>query len=666
MVWPNSSQLALTIAHSVGSGPRPGTLSIVNQAEEPPSPPEETTASETSPPPDFVAALDHMFEGLQIIDRGWRYLYVNETAARHGRRPKERLLGSSMVECYPGIDETPMFRRLQKAMAGQPQRFENEFTHADGATQWFELHVQPFPDGIVVLSYDITERRAREQELSRRRRELAAVLASVPCAVITLDERCRVMEANPMAESLLGRGDVKGRPLFDLAELRKPRDGSAIPFGYGVGQSNGEVCTLTRSDGSEVEVVASEAKLVDDDGVTTGVIVSLLDVSEARGLEAQLHHAQRMEAVGRLASGVAHDFNNLLTVIMSFSAFVDEELEEGTTASDDMKEVVSATKKAEALTRQLLAFSARRPVQPLVVDLAASLTGLEKMLRRILGATTALQLSLASDLWPVLIDPGAFEQVVVNLAVNARDAMPRGGRLVIEAANHQVSGPQPAAKGEAIAEGDYAVVSVSDEGEGIPRELADKVFDPFFTTKGPGEGTGLGLSTCYGIIRQAGGHISVYSEAGVGTTFRVYLPRSSPDQRSSAPPSSRDHPLRGNELILVAEDDVTIREMVVRTLQERGFRTLAASSPSEAAALIEKHDENIDLLITDVIMPGGTGPELASHIEDRRGPTRTLFMSGYTAGAMLNGGVLPEDVQLLPKPFAPHELLKRVGEMLGR
>lgn len=619
-----------------------------------------------STPIDFVAALDHMFEGLQVIDRQWRYAFVNETAARHGRRQKSELLGSSMAECYPGIEETPMFGRLEQAMAGEAQRFENEFTHADGETQWFELHVQPYPEGIIVLSYDITERKARERELRRRERELAAIVNCVPSGVIRLDARGRIVEANPMAKKLLCRDDVEGQPLFELAELRDNSEGRAIAIGYGVTRMSGEVCTLLRGDGSVVEVAASEAELLDEHGETVGVIVSLLDVSEARKLEAQLHHAQRMEAVGRLASGVAHDFNNLLTVILSFGTFVQQELEEGTPASEDMREIMTATDRATTLTRQLLAFSSRRPVRPVVTDLGESLVGLDKMLRRLLDARTTLTMSLQPELWPVSIDPGAFEQVIVNLAVNARDAMANGGRLVIEAINQHVSSPQAAAKGEAIVPGDYVVVAVTDEGQGIPRELAEKVFDPFFTTKGPDEGTGLGLSTCYGIARQAGGHISVYSEPAVGTTFRLYLPRSSSSTLRPTPSSAAQSPVRGNELILVAEDDPAIRQLVVRTLEAQGFRTLVASTPKEASEVLEMHDEDIDLLITDVIMPGGTGPELATHVERRRGPTRTLFMSGYTAATMLRDGAFPENARMLPKPFAPSELLQRVAEMLGR
>ncbi|MEQ9324070.1 MAG: PAS domain-containing protein [Polyangiaceae bacterium] len=630
-----------------------------------PSAPDAADATRTNASGDFVAALDHMFEGLQVIDRQWRYLFVNDTAARHGRMSKSQLLGSSMVECYPGIDETPMFQRLEKAMGGKSQRFENEFTHADGQRQWFELHVQPHPDGIIVLSYDITERKLRERELRRRERELEAILQCVPSGVIRLDARGRVVAANPMAKTLL-RGDrVDGAPLFEVAELRDA-DGNAIAIGYGVTHMHGEVCTLVRGDGSKVEVAASEAELLDEHGKTFGVIVTLLDVSEARKLEAQLHHAQRMEAIGRLASGVAHDFNNLLTVILSFGSFVQEALEEGTPASEDMREIMDATDRATAVTRQLLAFSARRPVRPVTVDLGDSLMGLDKLLRRLLDARTTLTMSLQPELWPVSIDPGAFEQVIVNLAVNARDAMANGGRLVIEAMNQHVSSPQAAAKGEAILPGDYVVVAVTDEGEGIPRELAEKVFDPFFTTKGPEKGTGLGLSTCYGIARQAGGHISVYSEPEVGTTFRLYLPRACSADSHATPSSTDTSPVRGNELILVAEDDPTIRQLVVRTLEARGFRTLVASTPHEAAELLEAHEETIDLLITDVIMPGGTGPELATHVERHRGPTRTLFMSGYTATTMLRDGAFPANAQLLPKPFGPGELLQRVAEVLGR
>jgi nitrogen-specific signal transduction histidine kinase/CheY-like chemotaxis protein len=382
-------------------------------------------------------------------------------------------------------------------------------------------------------------------------------------------------------------------------------------------------------------------------------------------LEAELRQAQKMEAVGRLAGGMAHDLNNVLTIIQSFGELVLDDLDAASPSHDYMKEILGAAQRARVLTRQLLAFSRRQTVDPRVVTLNEIAASTEKMLRRIIGEDIEVALRFAPRPWPVRVDPGHFEQVLINLAVNARDAMPRGGTLTIETANVDLDETYAAAHGVRLESGEYAMISVSDTGIGIPIELRERIFEPFFTTKDKSKGTGLGLSTCYGIVKQAGGFIWVYSEESIGSTFKIYLPRTREARRPTTGVHAAVDHLEGHETIMLVEDDDSVRALLVHQLRNYGYNVLPARNGLEALETATKGGGEIDLLVSDVVMPKMGGRQLADTMRARWPDLKVLFMSGYTDDALSRHGILEPGVVLLEKPFTPKRLAARIREVLA-
>jgi CheY-like chemotaxis protein len=371
-----------------------------------------------------------------------------------------------------------------------------------------------------------------------------------------------------------------------------------------------------------------------------------------------------MESIGRLAGGVAHDFNNLLTVILNYTGFALQELQEGDPLRDDLLEVKKAGEYAASLTRQLLAFSRKQVLQPQTLELNSILTDMERMLRRIIGEDIALVRVAARDLGLVEADPSQIEQVLMNLVINARDAMPQGGKLTIETANKELD-EHYAGSHVGVQPGDYVMLAVSDTGCGMDAQTRAKVFDPFFTTKEQGKGTGLGLSTVFGIITQSGGHVWVYSELGKGTTFKVYLRRQHAD--GTVRPTQR--PLRaplmtGTETILVVDDDEAVRKAVRRTLAAAGYTVLMAASGAEALLVSAQHAGEIQLLLTDVVMPAMSGTALVDELAKTGRKLRVLYTSGYTDDTIGHHGVLDPGIHFLSKPFAVNELTRKVRQVL--
>ena len=383
---------------------------------------------------------------------------------------------------------------------------------------------------------------------------------------------------------------------------------------------------------------------------------------ELQRTEEMFRQAQKMEAVGRLAGGVAHDFNNVLTVILSYTAMLRDQLRVGEPMRDDIEEIERAGQRAAALTHQLLAFSRQQVLEPRVLDVNDSIRSLEKMLRRILGEDIELTIRLLAGLQRCWFDPGQLQQVLMNLIVNARDAMPRGGKVTIESSNAILDASYVAVHPEAHT-GAHVVIAVSDNGAGMDRQTQARIFEPFFTTKAKDHGTGLGLSTVYGIIKQSGGSIWVYSEPGEGTTFKVYIPATA-DEAFLAPPPTPAVVARGSETILLVEDETQVRLVVGNILRRAGYHVIEASNGGEALLVCEQHGATIQLLLTDVVMPRMSGRDLADRLKPLRPDMSVLFMSGYTEDAVVVHGVLHSGIHFLQKPITPDALLRKVRQVL--
>ncbi len=408
----------------------------------------------------------------------------------------------------------------------------------------------------------------------------------------------------------------------------------------------------------DVEMIIREIRY----GGQPAALSVLLDVTSRRQLEEQLRQAQKMEAVGMLAGGVAHDFNNLLTIITGYSQLVLNNISPHDPNRHSVEQIMKAGERAGALTKQLLAFSRRQVLQPRVLELNKLVTSLSTMLQRLIGEDIELRLALPPELGRVSADPGQIEQVLMNLAVNSRDAMPKGGVLTIETANVELD-QRYVGRHIAVKPGPYVLLAVSDTGFGMDAATRAHLFEPFFTTKGSGHGTGLGLSTVFGIVKQSGGSVEVYSEPDRGTSVKVYLPRI--DQPAIAETARAGKTLsRGSETILLAEDDDMVRTLVCETLEREGYRVIAASDPVNARHLAEQHRTPIHLLITDVVMPKVSGRELADQLLRRIPDLKVLYMSGYTDNAVLNSGILQKEVAFLQKPFTPAALAEKVREVL--
>jgi len=396
------------------------------------------------------------------------------------------------------------------------------------------------------------------------------------------------------------------------------------------------------------------------DGEVCGFLALIEDITEKRRTEEQLMHSQRMQAVGQLTGGVAHDFNNLLAVIQGSAEFLGDKLDN----NKHLDAIGRASARGAELTQRLLAFSRQQPLRPEIVDVAASIFGMESLLKRTLGESIAITVSAAPDMWMAMADPGQIENSLLNLAINARDAMPGGGILTIECANVRLDEAYVAANRDAHV-GDYVAISVSDTGTGMPPETVERIFEPFYTTKEVGAGSGLGLSMVYGFAQQSRGHIKIYSEVGTGTTAKLYLPRSASEAvHEDDAAGDEDLPRGQGEVILVLEDDPDVRMLTVGVLSSLGYRVFEAADAHDAAVTLSRVGR-VDVVVSDVVLPGGvSGPEFVAEAIKQNPGTRVLFMSGYTAGATKNNGLLNDNAPLLNKPFRRSELAEAVQSVL--
>jgi two-component system, cell cycle sensor histidine kinase and response regulator CckA len=516
---------------------------------------------------------------------------------------------------------------------------------------------------VTEVSQAIASRIERAEAGERASSErLAALLEQLPVFVVVHRDGVIVF-ANPALARGLGHPGpeaLAGKRLLDLVhpddrDYVAQRLSSTLPLG--AVSPVREQRWVTR--GKEVITVEVAAKPISFDGAAA-VLTVAHDVSQRRHLEDQLRQAVKMDAVGKLAGGVAHDFNNLLTAILSFSQFVSQDLGPEHPSWQDVEEVINSAQRAASLTRQLLALSRRDVIEPQDLNLNDVVSGMEKMLKRLIGEDVDLVAALDPSLGAVRGDRSHLEQILLNLVVNARDAMPHGGKLTIETANVELDDAYVQGHLGAQA-GSYVLLAVTDTGVGMDEEVRAHVFEPFFTTKGQGKGTGLGLSTVQGIVKQLGGDILVYSAKGRGTTFKIYLPRLTELERAEPPPPST---AVGHETVLLAEDDDAVRAVTVRTLRARGYTVLECSSAEQAVQVWRARGASVDLLITDVVMPALNGRDLVELLRQQRPSLRILFMSGYTGGALVHQGIFESGAAYLQKPFTPDLLAEKVRQVL--
>jgi PAS domain S-box-containing protein len=515
------------------------------------------------------------------------------------------------------------------------------------------------------LRHQATELKQSEEALREANLNLESLVQTSPLAIIALDLDGSVKSWNSAAERIFGwsEKEVVGLRIPTLPNDEWYGSHNSLDITRHGGTFTSTETVWIRKGRSLIEVSLSAAPHIDGKGNINGSVLVAADITERKHLEKQLRQAQKMEAVGRLAGGVAHDFNNLLTAIIGYSQLALGRLHHEDPMLKEIEEIEKAGQRAAGLTNQLLAFSRRQVLQPQVLDLNAVVADLGKMLERLIGEDIVLTTSLDPDIGRVKADRGQIEQLIMNLAVNSRDAMPGGGSLSIKTFNAELDSSYTAEHINARP-GPHVVLAISDNGTGIDKETQSKIFEPFFTTKGDGKGTGLGLSTVYGIVQQSEGHIALYSETGQGATFKIYLPRLAKADKTLEPRVSRTSSLQGSETVLVVEDEQSVRLLARRILEMYGYVVLDAAGSADSLRICEEHKGQIHLMLTDIVMPGANGRELAQMVAPLKPEMKVLFMSGYTDDAIVQNRVLSADTPFLQKPFTPVTLAGKVRDVL--
>ncbi|HEX3867023.1 MAG TPA: PAS domain S-box protein, partial [Gemmatimonadaceae bacterium] len=608
-----------------------------------------------------------------------RFLAVNAAAVQRYGYSREEFLAMTILDIRP-LEEVPaLLSNLSELGDDGAADFALKRHRArDGSSIDVEVSSRALTfagrRARLVLANDLTNRRRAEESLIAAQQRLERVIGSSGAVLyeLRLESRGPVLEwISDNVTKILG---------YDSTEVKAPRwwtnnvhPSDRARFGErsetsGIGREalhDGACEYRFRHRDGRYRLLREDQRLVADGvGKAKKVIGAWMDLTEQRQLEAQLRQAQKMEAIGRLAGGVAHDFNNLLTVILAECQYL---LGDSSLAPDVRTECIDqifkAGERAALLTRQLLAFSRQQLVEPTTLDLNVVVTDVDKMLRRLIGEDVDLRVSLSRDSCITVVDRGQLEQVVVNLVVNARDAMPVGGVLTIETGRTYLDRSYAESHADVLA-GDYVLLAVSDTGTGMDDEVKTHIFEPFFTTKDESRGTGLGLATCYAIARQYGGHIAAYSELGFGTTMKVYLPNTS--GVPSAPPAVDFEAARGTETVMLVEDDAHVRRLTARMLEEQGYTVIQARDASDALEALDGHPETVHLLLTDVVLPGMGGRSLADRVLERRPDIAVLFASGYSDDVILQHRLTAHGVVMLHKPFTSDALSRKVREALAR
>ena len=630
------------------------------------------------------AILEGALDCIVTIDHTGRVIDFNPAAERTFGYRHADVVGRPMVDLIvpPAVREAHRQGFARYLATGEAKvigrRIEMTGMRSDGSEFPLELTVTRVPGAeppiFTGFIRDIAERRAAEAELRGTLSLLTATLESTADGILVVDRRGKIVSLNRkfvtmwrIPQSILDSRDDDQAITFVLSQLKDPEAFlSKVRELYAQPEAE-SFDVLEFKDGRVFERYSLPQRI---DGRSVGRVWSFRDVTERRRAEGelreselQLRQSQKMDAIGRLAGGVAHDFNNLLTVILGYCDVLIDRLEAGDPMRRAADEIQGAAERAAALTRQLLAFSRKQMLEPKVLDLNAALAGTGQLLRRLIGEDVELELKLDPDLGRIVADEQQVQQVIMNLAINARDAMPQGGRLTLATANVQLDSSY-AQLHQPLPAGPYIVLTVSDTGAGMDAETKARVFEPFFTTKEQGKGTGLGLATVYGIVKQSGGYIWVYSEPGEGTVFKIYMPRLDAAAVIEENVVSVDRLPSGTETVLLVEDEARVRELLRGALERRGYRVLAAGSGEDAQGLMSTHRGPLHLLVTDVVMPGMRGTDLASRLGALHPRMRVLHISGYADDAVLRHGVREGSAAFLQKPFTVEALIRKIREVL--
>jgi PAS domain S-box-containing protein len=620
-----------------------------------------------------LSILEALFEaspiGMAVHDRQHRFLCVNKALATINELPVASHIGKRLSEIRPSV--APIVEPILEGVLTTGNAVM-DVRIADPAAsdprderQWIGSFVPVTLGGAQAVAVFVSDNTAqhRAEHALRASDELFHQIAENIDAVLYLasPDSWNVLYLNPAFERVWGISVESAQANSSLwMEAIHPEDRQRVSDAVQANRTGFSAeYRVVRPDGNVRWISDRSFPVYDANGTFIRIAGVASDVTVAKHMEAQLLQSQRLESIGRLAGGVAHDFNNLLTVILSHATFAKEMLG---TADEDLSAIEQAGERAADLTKQLLAFARRQVIEPRVMDVNVLTTNIDKMLRRLIGEDVELVTLLEPELWLVKVDSSQLEQVLVNLAVNARDAMPSGGKLTIETGNVVLDAGYVSRHSGVLA-GEYVMIAVSDTGEGIDPATLPMIFEPFFSTKPRGQGTGLGLATCYGIVTQAGGHILAYSEPRHGASFKVYLPRAKGAVTRLAAPATPGAS-RGWETVLVVEDNASVRAIAARTLRELGFHVLEATNGAEALRVAAGFEETIHLLLTDVVMPHMGGRELAAKLKEARPEIRVMYTSGYTQNAIGHDGVLAEGLNFLPKPYVPGKLATKVRETL--
>jgi len=599
-----------------------------------------------------VAELPPVKEMLQEREK----LHLTQLEQRVAERTSELLKANARL-----LQEITERRRAQEALQNA-----NDLLEKRVAERTADLHAIN-----EILRQEIDEHIRAHQAMLASQKDYRRLLESLQEGIWLIDQDSRTTFVNPRMAEMLGQtvDGMLGRPLFDFMDAEGIKLAEKDLARRRQGYKDLHDFEFIKSDGARIYATLVTSPIMDEVGGYLGAIAGVVDVTERKRaeeqkavLELQLQQSQKMEAIGRLAGGVAHDFNNLLTGIQGYSQMILRSLQANDPLADDINEIKKAADRAAALTQQLLAFSRKQLIEPQVLDFNALVVNSQKMLSRIIGEDVHLVFKPKVETAKIKVDPHQMDQVLVNLAVNARDAMPQGGKLALETALVTLDDNFCRLHPE-VEPGAYIMLSVNDTGCGMDEETIKHIFEPFFTTKGRDRGTGLGLSTVYGIIKQHRGWINVDSRIGAGTTFNIYLPHAQ-EEPLSAPVENRDQTPTGRETILLVEDEDMVRNLAKKILGLHGYRVLEASGGGDANFICQRHPGPIQLLVTDVVMPNMNGKELYQQLQSLKPEMKVLYMSGYTEDIIGYHGLLEEGIQFIPKPFTIDSLTKKVREAL--